>query len=152
MTSTAPPAVSSAGATPAQPPKPSCTTSYAVESVHSHRLRPNCRFRDAADVWLAGITEPRADATIRTYAHWLDTVVLPQLGELRLSELNIARMVELFGGMERDTRARKQHDGRPTTEEPRHSASTRRTIRSVVSGILQRAVLDGAIPANPIPR
>lgn len=116
---------------------------------HGQRLRPNSRFRDAASVWMAEIADRRADSTVETYSYWLDTVVLPQIGELRLGELGLARVNEFFRGLQRDTRIRTQHDSRAITEKPWYSASTQRTIRSVVSGILQRAVLDGAIPANP---
>jgi integrase len=35
-------------------------------------------------------------------------------------------------------------------EQPKYAANSRRTIRSVVSGILQQAVLHQAIPTNPI--
>jgi hypothetical protein len=49
-------------------------------------LRPNSRFRAAADVWLQKIGERRADSTLDLYTHWLNKVVLPELGELRLAE------------------------------------------------------------------
>ncbi len=35
-------------------------------------------------------------------------------------------------------------------EKPRYAAASRRTIRSVVSGVLQQAVLHQAIPNNPV--
>lgn len=54
---------------------------------NAQRLRPNARFRDAASVWMAEIADRRTDSTIATYSYWVDTLVLPRLGELRLSEL-----------------------------------------------------------------
>ncbi len=42
-------------------------------------LRPQSRFRDAADVWTAKIAERREDSTADTYRHWLGKLVLPQL-------------------------------------------------------------------------
>ncbi len=115
---------------------------------HAERLRPSSRFRDAAGVWMAKIADRRADSTIQTYSHWLDSLVLPRLGEQRLSEFDTAQVDEFFSGLEREVCALAHDDG-TRTEKLRYSASTRRTIRSIVSGILQQAVLDGAMPANP---
>jgi len=115
---------------------------------HAPLLRPNSRFRDAASVWMATVADRRADSTIKTYSYWLDALVLPRLGEQRLSKFDTAHVDEFFSGLERAARTIKHDDG-STSQEPRYSASTRRTIRAVVSGILQRAVLGGAIPANP---
>lgn len=47
-------------------------------------LKPNSRFREAADVWMGKIRERRADSTADAYASCLRNQVLPQLGELRL--------------------------------------------------------------------
>jgi hypothetical protein len=97
---------------------------------------------------MAKVADHRTDSTVATYAYWLDALVLPRLGEQRLSELDTAAVDAFFIGLERETRA-LDHDDGTTSEKPRYSASTRRTIRSVVSGILQQAVLHGAIPVNP---
>lgn len=35
-------------------------------------LRPNSRFRDAADIWMKKITERREDSTAEKYSYWLD--------------------------------------------------------------------------------
>lgn len=118
---------------------------------HAQRLRLTSRFRDAAGVWLAKIADCRTDSTIKTYSYWLDALVLPRLGEQRLGEFDTAHLDEFFSGLEREARA-IDHDDGTTTGKPRYSASTLRTIRTVVRGILQRAVLDGAIPANPTRR
>ena len=42
----------------------------------------------------------------------------------------------------------KHKDG-STSEKPHYAASSRRTVRSIVSGILQQAVLHKVIPSNP---
>jgi hypothetical protein len=111
-------------------------------------LRANSRCHDAAGDWLAKITDRRAASTVETYSYWLDTLVLPRLGERRLSELTVARVEEFFSGLERESRAATLDDG-TVTEMSRYSAGTRSTIRVVVSGILRQAVLAGAIPADP---
>lgn len=59
-------------------------------------LRPNSRFRDAAAVWLGKIRERREDSTLDIYQHWLNKIVLPQLGELRLSECDVAQTDAFF--------------------------------------------------------
>jgi hypothetical protein len=118
---------------------------------HAQRLRPNSRFRDAASVWMAKIVDRRSGSTVETYSYWLDALVLPRLGEQRLSEFDTEHMDTFFNRLEREERALDHDDGR-TSQKSRYSASTRRTIRSIVSGILQQAVLDGAIPANPTRR
>lgn len=112
-------------------------------------LRPNSRFRDAAGVWLAKTKERREDSTVGTYEHWLNRVVLPGLGELRLAECDVAILDAWFGRLARERKTVAQADG-STTEKPLYAANSRRTIRTIVSGILQQAVLHKAIPSNPI--
>jgi integrase len=109
-------------------------------------LRPNSRFRDAADVWLGKIGTRREDSTLDIYRHWLDNLVLPQLGELRLSECDVAQIDAFFTRLERSPRTVRK-DGSTAG----YSASTRRTVRAIVSGVLQQAVLHRAIPSNPVP-
>jgi len=112
-------------------------------------LRADSRFRDAAGIWKAKIVERREDSTADIYSYWLDTLVLPQLGELRLSECDVAHMDAFFSRLERTRHTVEKGDG-STTEKPRYSASTRRTIRSIVGGIMQQAVLHQAVASNPI--
>lgn len=59
-------------------------------------LRPNSRFRDASEVWLAKIAERREDSTLDIYTHWLKKLILPQLGELRLAECDVANIDAFF--------------------------------------------------------
>ena len=94
-------------------------------------LRPESRFREAADLWMAKIRERRADSTADTYASCLRNQVLPQLGELRLVECDVANLDAFFSGLERAHRTVQQPDG-TTVEKPAHAANTRR----MVSGIL----------------
>jgi integrase len=113
------------------------------------RLHASSRVRDAVEIWTAKIAERREDSTADTYRHWVDKVVLPQLGELRLHECDVAHMDWFFNQLAREQVAKVGPDG-AVDEKPRYSANTRRTIRSIVTGVLQQAVLHGAIPTNPI--
>jgi integrase len=108
-------------------------------------LRPDARFCDAADVWLGKISTRCEDSTLDIYRHWLDNLVLPQLGELRLSECDVAQIDAFFTRLERSRRTVRK-DGSTAG----YAASTRRTIRAIVSGVLQQAVLHRAIPSNPV--
>jgi integrase len=112
-------------------------------------LRPHSRFRDAAEVWLQKIRERRADSTLDLYSHWLNKLVLPQLGELRLAECDVATIDAFFSRLERARVSVVQDDG-TAIEKPQYAAASRRTVRSVVSGVLQQAVLHQAIPSNPV--
>jgi integrase len=112
-------------------------------------LRPESWFRDAASVWMAKIKERREDSTADTYRHWLDSVVLPELGALQLHECDVARMDAFFARLER-ARCTVHLDDGSTTEKIRYAANTRRTIRSIIAGILQQAVLHKALPSNPV--
>ncbi|MGD9525623.1 tyrosine-type recombinase/integrase [Pseudonocardia sp.] len=111
-------------------------------------LRADSRVRDAADVWLGKIHERREDSTLDIYRHWLNKVVLPQLGELRLGECDVAQVDAFFSRLERMRRTVEHPDG-TTSEKPHYAASSRRTVRAIVSGVLQQAVLHQAIPSNP---
>jgi len=120
----------------------------ARHGEHVEVLRRESRFRDAADVWLKKIAEKRADSTLDIYTHWLIKLVLPQLGELRLGECDVANIDAFFSRLERARRTVHHKDG-TTSEKPHYAANSRRTVRSIVSGILQQAVLHQAIAANP---
>ncbi|MCA1708457.1 MAG: tyrosine-type recombinase/integrase [Actinobacteria bacterium] len=112
-------------------------------------LRPHSRFHEAAAVWVAKIAERREDSTLDTYRHWLDGLVLPQLSELRLSECDVAQIDAFFTRLEQARRTVEHADG-TATEKVRYAANTRRTIRSIVAGVLQQAVLHQAIASNPV--
>jgi integrase len=112
-------------------------------------LRPNSRFREAADVWLGKVRERRADSTLDIYEHRLKKVILPELGELLLAECDVAHVDAFFSRLERKRRT-VVHDDGTTSEKPHYAASTRRGVRAVVSGVLQQAVLHKAIASNPV--
>jgi len=112
-------------------------------------LKSSSRFREAADVWFTKIAERREDSTADTYRHWLDKLVLPQLGDLRIHECDVARFDLFFSELERARRTVKQPDG-PAREEPHYAANTRRTIRAIATGVMQQAVLHQAIASNPV--
>jgi integrase len=112
-------------------------------------LRTDSRFRDAAAIWTAKIVERREDSTADTYRHWLDRIVLPQLGELRLYECDVARLDAFFTELANARRTVRNGDGLPT-EKIRYAANSRRTIRTIISSVMQQAVLHNAISANPV--
>jgi hypothetical protein len=89
-------------------------------------LKSNSRFRQAADIWMGTIKERRADSTADAYASCVKNQVLPQLGELRLVEWDVAHLDAFFSWLERARRVAAQDDG-TTVEKVRHS--TRRMIR-----------------------
>jgi integrase len=112
-------------------------------------LQATSRVREAVDIWSAKIAERREDSTADTYRHWVDAVVLPRLGELRLHECDVGRLDAFFSELAREQIETTDSDGN-TAEKLRYAANTRRTIRSIVAGVLQQAVLHGAIPTNPV--
>ncbi len=112
-------------------------------------LRPNSRFREASDIWMGKIRERRADSTADTYASCLNNQVLPQLGELRLVECDVAHLDAFFSRLERARKVIQQPDD-TMVEKPAHAANTRRMIRAIVGGIMQQAVLHQAVAANPV--
>lgn len=96
-------------------------------------LTPASRFRDAAELYLAKVDRRREDSTHALYAYHLKRTVLPALGALQLRECTVARV-----------------DGFLEALEPRYAPATRRTMRSIVSGVLQIGVLHEALAANPV--
>jgi integrase len=112
-------------------------------------LGPHSRFREAAEVWLAKIDERRADSTADTYRNCLHKQVLPKLGELRLVECTVARLVRFFADLEQARKVIRHRDG-TAEEKPAHAANTRRMIRAIVSGVMHQAVLNQVIPTNPV--
>ena len=112
-------------------------------------LRPESRFREAADVWMGKIRERREDSTADTYASCLQNQVLPQLGELRLVECDVAHLDAFFSRLERARKVVQQADG-STVEKPQLAANTRRMVRAIVGGIMQQAVLHQAVAVNPV--
>ena len=89
-------------------------------------LRPESRFREAADIWMGKIRARRADSTADTYDHCLRKQVLPQLGELRLYECA--------------TLGPPQHDPRPGRDRRRHlrTGHHRPKLRPLIEGYSTR--------------
>ena len=112
-------------------------------------LKPNSRFWEAADVWMGKIRERRADSTADTYASCLNNQVLPHLGELRLSECDVAHLDAFFSRLERARKVVEQADG-TVVEKPQLAANTRRMVKAIVGGVMQQAVLHQAVAANPV--
>jgi hypothetical protein len=77
-------------------------------------LRPESRFRDAADIWMAKIRERRADSTADTYGNFLRNQVLPELGALRLHECDVAHLGAFI--VDADTAGRRVHCGHPADD------------------------------------
>ncbi|MFC5142045.1 tyrosine-type recombinase/integrase [Actinomycetospora rhizophila] len=96
-------------------------------------LTPASRFREAAELYLAKVDRKREDSTHALYAYHLNRTVLPALGALQLRECTVARLDAFLEALE-----------------SRYAPSTRRTLRSIVSGVLQIGVLHEALPANPV--
>lgn len=96
-------------------------------------LTPASRFREAATVYLARVERRREDSTRALYAFHLESTILPALGDLRLRECTVARLDAFLGSLE-----------------PRYAANTRRKLRSIVSGVMQVAVLHEAVAHNPV--
>ena len=99
----------------------------------SDALTPASRFNEAAELFLAKIDRKREDSTHALYMYHLGRTILPALGALQLRECTVARL-----------------DAFLEVLEERYSASTRRTLRSIVGGVLQVAVLHDVLAGNPV--
>jgi integrase len=97
-------------------------------------LSASSRFADAAEIYLIKIADRREDSTYDTYRHWMDNVVLPALGQLRIHECDVAQLDAYF----------------TTLQQRGYAANTRRTLRTIIAGTMQQAVLHKAAPSNPV--
>ncbi|MEQ3554635.1 tyrosine-type recombinase/integrase [Pseudonocardia nematodicida] len=107
-------------------------------SVATAPLRPEHPFERAADLWLIKLDAQVADGarsatTADLYRQRLRSVILPAVGQWRLYECTVPRFDGFFASLS-----------------PRHSAESRKTVRTIVSLILRVAVQHEAIPDNPI--
>lgn len=100
---------------------------------NTSELTPSSKFSDAADLYLARVKRRRQDSTHALYEFHLNNTILPALGNLRLRECTVGRLDAFLAALE-----------------PRYAANTRRKLRTIVSGVLQHAVLSEAIPRNPV--
>lgn len=53
-------------------------------------LSASSRFADAVEIYLVKIADRREDSAYDLYRYWMDTVVLPALGQLRIHECDVA--------------------------------------------------------------
>ncbi len=86
-------------------------------------LLARSRFADAAGIYLVKIVERREDSTYDTYRHWIDTVVLPALGKLRIHECDVAQLDAYFTDLQRratSCSATRQSFLAPPTHLPTH--------------------------------
>src|SRR3954453_5325499 len=96
------------------------------------------RFSDAADLWLSQIDDQVADGrrspgTVETYRRQLKNHILPAMGELRLGEATTPLVDNVVRSIQKKV-----------------SASTAKSCRSVISGVMGLAVRHGAVMANPV--
>lgn len=96
------------------------------------------KFCDASDLWLSKLDEQVADGkrspgTVETYRRQLKNHILPAMGEVRLGEATTPLVDNVIGSIKKKV-----------------SASTAKSCRSVISGVMGQAVRHGAITANPV--
>jgi hypothetical protein len=120
-------------------------------------LSASSRFADAAEIYLIKIADRREDSTYDTYRHWMDNVVLPALGQLRIHECDVAQFDAYFTTLQQRGYAanpphhhrRNNAAGRPTqggAEQPGPRArtpATRPDSASPSAGLLLRGGYDG---------
>jgi integrase len=96
------------------------------------------RFSDAAELWLSKVDEMvqdgrRSPGTIDTYRRQLKNHVLPAMGEVRLGEATTPMVDRVIASIKKKV-----------------SASTAKSCRSVISGVMGLTVRYGAVMANPV--
>lgn len=114
----------------------------------SEVLRPESRFSDAAALHIGKVDARREDSTAGIYRYWLDKLLLPHLGALRLAECDVAQIDAFFARLERGRWVVEHKDG--TTSESRSTPRTSAGATGRSSPALQQAVLHKAIAANPV--
>jgi len=96
------------------------------------------KFCDAADLWLSRLDERvaegrRSPGTVETYRRQLKNHILPAMGEVRLGEATTPLVDNVISSVKKNV-----------------GASTAKSCRSVISGVMGQAVRHGAIIANPV--
>lgn len=104
------------------------------------KLAKNTRLHVAVEAYLVSVKKRRKGTTYDTYRRWANARVIPNLGDLRLSECTAGRIQDYLDALVDEPSTK--------TGEPL-SANSRRAIRKVISGALKLAVRDGAIASNP---
>lgn len=100
-------------------------------------IGPDSYVKDLVAIWLSKLDErvkagKRAPGTARIYRVYIDSVILPRLGGLRIREVTVARVDAVIQDIAKSKGA---------------SAAT--TTRSVISGVMSLAARYDAIDANP---
>src|SRR3954451_317329 len=96
------------------------------------------RFADAAALWLTKVDVMvvegrRSPGTVETYRRQLKNHILPAMGEVRLGEATTPLVDNVISSVKKNV-----------------GASTAKSCRSVISGVMGQAVRHGAIIANPV--
>jgi integrase len=105
---------------------------------HGGSLSAADSFAVAAKLWIERIEDQVADrsrspGTLETYRRQLDNHVLPALGSVRLAEVSTPLLDTVVRTIKREV-----------------SATTAKSCRSVISGVLGLAVRHGALASNPV--
>ncbi|MFD9739285.1 tyrosine-type recombinase/integrase [Umezawaea sp. NPDC059074] len=106
--------------------------------VDSDGIKPDTKFREAAEVWLKDFQRAidagkRSPTSKETYESRLHGLVLPAIGDLRIRELTVPRLGKVVAAAQQ-----------------LHSASTAKTVRTILSGVCGLAVRHGAMASNPV--
>ncbi|WP_233439099.1 tyrosine-type recombinase/integrase [Lentzea atacamensis] len=109
-----------------------------VTPVAGALITPSTRFSEVARMWLTAIEADaerglRSFGSLDTYRNRLDKIVLPAVGELSMNEVTTPTL---------DTLCKKVRDA--------SSASTAKTVRSILGGVCALAVSHGALEINPV--
>lgn len=104
----------------------------------SDGITPDMRFSEAAALWLEEFQRAidagrRSPTSKETYESRLNGLVLPAIGELRVRELTVPRLGRVVAAAQ-----------------DQHSASTAKTVRTILSGVCGLAVRHGALASNPV--
>lgn len=92
------------------------------------------RFKHVAEQWIDGIQRHKSGTTYDRYRGRLDKHILPALGELLIRECTAGRLKKFIDSLERNGL----------------EAATLRGIKTVLSGVMQEAVNEEIIDANPV--
>jgi hypothetical protein len=125
-------------------PTPAAARNNLLSSLQERRhnsggsgLSADSSFREAADLWLAGVVQA-ADVgdlspnTAQLYTLQLRNHVLPALGSLRLREIGVGRLDDFLRRLQRSS-----------------GVATTKTCRTVVSGVMGLAVRHESVQYNP---
>lgn len=109
-----------------------------VTPVAGALITPSTRFSEVARIWLAEVEADaerglRSFGSLDTYRNRLDKIVLPEVGELSMNEVTTPTL---------DALCKKVRDA--------SSASSAKTVRSVLGGVCALAVRHGALESNPV--